>query len=499
MDDKRGSELGAIERHDIQGLAVHSFKAWRYGRYLLWHIGDGAAARGWLRARMAAGEITDACSAQAALPVCNVAFTHAGLEVLGLSGEALDTFDDAFVDGMSRPNRSRILGDIGPNDPSRWAWGGRGDGQKPVHVLQAVFATTPEALRAVMAAHVEAAEAAGMRLVAEPIEGRLDSDEREHFGFRDGVSQPKVRGFSRRADTGHPESRTGDDAPRDEPLRTGEILLGHRGERDYQRLEPSVSVAEDPDDVLPYKRARALFRPARDDEARKDLGRNGSYLVARQLAQDVAAFRDYAEQAARRLSRPGAPVTSEWVQAKMVGRWPSGAMLRPGDSGDPGPDPKRDGAERFADDPVGIGCPVGSHIRRSNPRDDMKAEVIAMHRIRRHGRLYGPRMAAGLQEEDGVDRGLFFVALNADIHGQFEFIQHTWLNNPYFEGRAGEVDPIAGYGLPGSNAHSVLEEGGLRCLRDIPRFVTVRGGAYFFLPSLTALRYLGSGMPAGER
>jgi len=164
-----------------------------------------------------------------------------------------------------------------------------------------------------------------------------------------------------------------------------------------------------------------------------------------------------------------------------------------------------------AEDPQGMACPIGSHVRRSNPRDGRRdegergdgdpvgtLEGTKRHRLLRRGRTYGPPHGPG--EASGTDRGLVFVALNADIERQFEFVQQHWINSPTFA-RPGEVDPLvgpnaapgSGEGLGGAGGCFTVPDPFVRRRYDgLPRFVEVRGGEYFFLPGLAALRWLTS-------
>jgi deferrochelatase/peroxidase EfeB len=179
----------------------------------------------------------------------------------------------------------------------------------------------------------------------------------------------------------------------------------------------------------------------------------------------------------------------------MVGRWPSGAPLALAPDAD---DPKLATANDFAyhaDDERGARCPVGSHIRRSNPRDsldpdpgsDRSFEINRRHRLLRRGREYGPPLPLeqALHGDDAAERGLHFICLNANIARQFEFVNHTWLNNPKFGELYDDADPFFAPGC------FTIPTGGVReRVTHVPRFVTVQGGAYFFLPGLAALRSL---------
>jgi deferrochelatase/peroxidase EfeB len=143
-----------------------------------------------------------------------------------------------------------------------------------------------------------------------------------------------------------------------------------------------------------------------------------------------------------------------------------------------------------------MACPIGAHIRRANPRDaigsdpDVALKLSKMHRIIRRGRPYGARR--GEQDETtgkGSRRGTAFIALNADIAGQFEMIQHSWLNNPQFGGLPVGTDPISHVAHDGDEL--VIQQRPFNLHIEKPRpFVTVRGGAYFFLPGINAIRTL---------
>jgi deferrochelatase/peroxidase EfeB len=154
-------------------------------------------------------------------------------------------------------------------------------------------------------------------------------------------------------------------------------------------------------------------------------------------------------------------------------------------------------------DPDGYACPIGAHIRRANPRDARLADPIESiisvnrHRIIRRGMPYGERLPEGVYEDDGVDRGLLFFLVNTDIARQFEFIQNAWLNDPKFNSLYNDRDPIVGSNKdpmrtddPGPWNMTVQAQPVRRSLTDIPRFVWVKGGAYFFLPSISALSFL---------
>jgi deferrochelatase/peroxidase EfeB len=198
-----------------------------------------------------------------------------------------------------------------------------------------------------------------------------------------------------------------------------------------------------------------------------------------------------------------------------VGRWPSGAPLVTSPDRDEAGLANDNDFLYFASDPHGLKCPIGSHVRRSHPRDaldpepgsERSIEVGKRHRILRRGRTYGPPVVDSLEALAGgvrptsdplttVERGLHFICVNTQIGRQFEFVQHTWVNNPKFDGLYEDDDPLVGsrgsaHGLPGGT-FTVQREPVRTRVTGMPRFVQVRGGGYFFLPGLRAIRFLAS-------
>ena len=335
-----------------------------------------------------------------------------------------------------------------------------------------------------------------------------DLDGIEPFGFADGISQPQID-WERQRDPTRPQIDYSN------VVALGEFLLGYPNEYNKYTDRPLL----DPD------AASADLLPAEDAPEKKDLGRNGTYLVMRDLQQDVRGFWQFVGQ-----QTAGDAAAGEKLAAAMVGRTRAGDPLVPIQQEPiPGigsqPDEVRQNQFTFAQDPTGSACPFGAHIRRANPRntdfpgrptsllqrlitmlgfgpkgfrDDLMSSV-RFHRILRRGREYGP----GLLPEDALtpappnepERGLHFICLNANISRQFEFLQNAWIMNTKFSGLTGESDPLLGTraeipGCPVTADFNQPRDGRLRHrVSGLPQFVTVRGGAYFFLPSLRALRY----------
>jgi Dyp-type peroxidase family len=214
------------------------------------------------------------------------------------------------------------------------------------------------------------------------------------------------------------------------------------------------------------------------------------------LAQRVAPFWQFLDKACG-ANGAGGKAAREALGAKFVGRWMSGAPLVLSPKEDNDTLKNENNFAYYANDPQGLACPIGSHVRRSNPRDSLGSDPTTAvnsanrHRILRRGRSYGKR-AADPMVEDGLERGLHFICLNSDIERQFEFVQQTWINNPVFSGLDGEVDPLVGNLSKGDSIFTVQATPLRRRVPGLSRFVVMKGGAYFFLPGLRALKYLGS-------
>ncbi len=460
--------MAQLERQDIQGLVMSGHAKMHRAAYLLLRIGDRASARAWLADL--ASRLTASTGSEEERSI-HVALTCQGLRALGVTEDDMTSFPPAFREGMAAANRTRILGDTGPSSPEGWAWGGPNGAE--VHILLLLFATDDSTFEAVEADERGQAAAHGLvvveRLIPEPLPGPQSAGKfgLEHFGFADGMSQPVIRGSGQETDI------SGADATRN-VIAPGEFVLGYPNGYDKQTPWPRLSGVP----------GGATF------------GRNGTYLVFRQLEQDVAGFRRFLRDNAVATPACTAAAAQGLLGAKLVGRWPSGApLVKSGHRDDP--DLGTDNSFGYAAwDPDGDRCPLGSHIRRTNPRDSLRPdaaralELANLHRILRRGRVYGPGLAEGAEDDDGQARGLFFLCLNANIERQFEFIQHTWCNNPKFAQRYDEMDPlIANQPTAGGNL-TVQQQPVRRRLAGIPSFVTTRGGAYFFLPGLTALLQL---------
>jgi Dyp-type peroxidase family len=485
--------LSAEARADIQGFITSAFAHLPSSAYLLARFGERAAARRWLQALRP--KLTPASTwrpgpdapKQKPLLTLNLAFTAAGLRALGLPENCLETFPTEFLEGMASADRARILGDTGESGASRWQFGG--PATHVIHALLIVCSPGPEA-RGLECGRIRSEAAAnGMEIVAEELGDRPPHD-KEPFGFRDGIAQPQIKGIKGAG------------------VNTGEFILGYENEYGYHPVSPWLDPADDPLGLLPDS-----ANPY--SAGRRDLGLNGTFIVYRKLEQDVAGFWRFMEaESIRRLGRSD-PRFMIWLAAKMVGRWPGGAPLALAPDRD---DPGLGAMDQFlyADsDPRGLGCPFGAHIRRVNPRDQLRPagpeeslHMTARHRILRRGKPFGPALfdltrldrpddGEGISvlrdlRNDGLPRGLHFLCVNASIKSQFEFIQQAWANNPHFNGLTANPDPLIGNSGEETPAGSMWIPRSDLDLRtaSLPRFVTVRGGGYFFMPGLRTLAYL---------
>jgi Dyp-type peroxidase family len=469
---------------DVQGIIVRGYGQLHDACYVLLEVADAVAARRWLGGL----PVTDGRSDPADRAL-NVAFTYPGLAALKLDGSVLELFSLEFREGMVSPHRSHILGDHGESDPERWAWGAPHN--RPVHVLLLLYASTDAALADY---HREVAlgfEAAGVREIA-TLDANLlrgeDGCSKEHFGFCDALSQPFIAGLEKPA----PEAAT---------VETGEFILGYPNEYGKLTERPLVPRERDP--------GRILFEDV-EGSGRGDLGRNGTYLVFRQLSQNVHAFWSFQQEHAG--AGPGPATVDEQIRlaSKMVGRWPSGAPLLLA----PDRDRPELGTENdflyHREDPQGYRCPIGSHVRRTNPRDSLEPDpgskgsiaINKRHQLLRRGRAYGTPAAPSLNPRDLLaadpsgERGLHFICVGANVSRQFEFVQHSWANNAKFAGLYEDADPLIGDRDPRQKGKlgSFTEQARpvRRRVTGIPEFVTVRGGSYFFLPGLRAVHFLAS-------
>jgi Dyp-type peroxidase family len=467
-----------LQLADIQGIVISGYGHLRFSSYHFLRFTDVAKAREWLAAIVQKVTTSDwGKDGKPSKPktTLNIAFTNQGLQFLGLPQDSLKTFPQEFCEGMCEQHRSRRLGDNGASDPTHWAFGGP---TNEIHALLILEAGTAIELSAHCGFQSANYKEKAVAEAASTVTGEMPEDSREHFGFRDSISQPTIAGAP-----GHAASDT-------DAIRPGEFILGYLNE--YGVLPPALTVPAtiDPTKCLPAYEA---------DEKSSDVGRNGSFLVLRKIYQDVAAFNRFIA------SLSDDSHEQAWFSAKLVGRWQSGAPLVLSPNTDDDPELyKRNKFGYMASDPSGFACPLGAHIRRTNPRDslepdpDQSIRTVRRHRLLRRGVPFGPRWTQS-DETTGekADRGLLFICINADIQRQFEFVQQTWINDTKFNGLYSERDPLVGdnpesgeVADPNDGMMTIQGEPVRRRLRGLQRFVRLQGGGYFFLPSIAALRFL---------
>ena len=498
MDDKE-TTAPPVHYNDVQGLVRFGYGTLTEACFLLLTISDPQAARSWLSTApfATAEELSE--PPRTAL---QVAFTCEGLQALGVEKSVMAGFSDEFLSGMAgQESRSRRLGDIGANSPQNWKWGAPG---KVPHVLVMLYAQAGrlEAFKETISD--PAWDAAFQVLECLPTSNLQGT---EPFGFKDGISQPTL-------DWKRQRMPKGDQIEYGNLLSLGEFLLGYPNEYSKYTNRPLLSDGTPASRVLPF---------AEDARDKRDLGRNGTYLVFRQLQQDVRGFWRFLD------SQSGSDEQErQKLAASMVGRKANGDPLLPLSSqAIEGIDPKTGSQNQFTydSDSGGVRCPFGAHIRRGNPRNadlpagstgffrralhtlgfgdsKFRGDFIAstrFHRVLRRGREYGPPLTAEQAIADGPDtgeHGIHFICIAANILRQFEFVQNAWIMGTKFDALTEESDPLLGnrepiQGCRFTNTFSIARENGPRKrIMDLPQFVTVCGGAYFFLPSLSALRYL---------
>lgn len=470
-----------LEINDIQGLVIRGYSNLPAADFLILSITDGAAAKKWL------ADIQKDITAGHQKPkdiAVHIAFSFEGLKQLGLDRAALNSFPMELEDGMTTRHKQQFLGDFGNSAPDNWEWGGRSN--EPVHILLMIYAKDAETLDARTQAYLAQVPQSGLKLLTH-LGTTVLYERKEHFGFRDGISQPTIKGLS----------RSDSDENCVEP---GEFILGYKNGYDQFTPSPYVAPAADPKNLLPKSSVNGM----------RDLGKNGTYIVFRQMKQDVSLFWKYMDKATQNTDGSTNEPAMIKLAAQMVGRWPNGTPIVVCPDGER-PHMEDDNNFDFRNsDPHGLKCPFASHIRRSNPKDSLDTDrktsisVSNKHRILRRGRSYGPPIAETLKPIDCLnatkcddDRGLHFICLGADIGRQFEFVQNAWINNPKFNGLYEERDAITGNHHnpqdPRTTGTFAVQHPGLRVrYTDIPEFVTIRGGAYFFMPGIKALQYLSS-------
>lgn len=503
-----------LESNQIQSIVFGGLGFLPFGALLLLDLADDrAAVRRWLCRTLPEVAFDDGRRFKHRA-VLTLALGPGALIKAGLPADAVASFPQAYLDGMTGPGRSRILGDHPHDEASRWSW----KTDAPYDVALLVYGPDENSVDEMKERVAQEAALAGHRIQLAMLLDQIPDamrDRKEPFGFVDGISQPVIRGTYRGL-------RNADAIHLVEP---GEFILGYPDNRGNRPPGPSLKAMDDPGNMLPVRCDGEGGFGRNVVDAPREIGRNGSFLVIRQLEQDTDAFGAYCRQQAEALQRRlGYPyqITEEFIAAKLIGRWRNGSSLvrnpynayspeanRPtrrsptqaAGAGIPPPasSPATAAGEDAADaedretqdndylfgteDPQGLRCPFGAHVRRANPRDSFtpgsqdQIDISNRHRILRIGRSYGR----------DHKRGLMFMCLNGDIERQFEFVQQTWLGSETFHGLSGERDPLTGNRPDGFTIPS--RDGPMR-LTAMSCFVIPRGGGYFFVPGKRLLQYL---------
>lgn len=466
-----------VDRADVQANVLRGLRA-RHALYIAWRFtsGDGAAA---LLSEMLTGDngcpmiANDADWSDAAgRPDCAVTMglTYSGLKLLGIDEADRNVFETLHPDFFNGPDDVEVAqehGDTGPSDPAFWVLGGSHRADMVVTLL----ADADEALNDAAARLQARAQAHGMNLVLPPWRANeLVGDDgllRVHFGYVDGIAQPRL------AIQGGPAGEP-DRQPR---AGVGEFLLG----RNY----PNV-----------FGGANSL------GELSPALADNATFAALRIMEQDVVAFEALLDKASQQHK-----ADREWLAAKLMGRWRDGtplslAPLAPV-SDDPAA-PRNDfdylpRANRLdsADDAAGLRCPVGAHVRRVNPRSARVAGRPQSRRLIRRGMPYGPAYDPA-RGDDGQPRGLVGVFICADLARQFAFILREWTQGDQAtHGIRGQQDPITGAqtdlrdGHPVNGQYRIPMPGGRPdIVIDMPRLVKTVGSVYLFMPGMGGVRHL---------
>lgn len=517
-----------------QGLVVTGFGSLPRGRALFLALGDPDTpwphGGRWLTELNRSVPITSAePPREDAVPrqdehAASLAFTWTGLQRMGLHETALASFSRPFREGMTQVDRLRRLDDrrggqwrptVIPGGPQWSANTPATTPSRPAAAFDVARSSDDEVVRTPITVHAVLFLYARDEAFAQSLEQRvtgalsgygiqvvvrrelmLDAAQnglvREFFGYADGLSQPVPYDATGTVTHGGQKVLEPD---RIHGVPLGDFLMGYvnsHGEKAPGPVVPGdVGGAADP------RPLQAQLEPSDEAQGFFDLGLNGSYLVVRELEQDVAAFWQnmHDNAVAMQAHAPGGSghITATWLADRVVGRDQNGNLLCPGGTRTPKAGMPDNDFLFGDDDPHGVGCPLGSHIRRANPRDTLAPSTKERwhlvksannHRILRRGRKFGPKVEDPWVA-DGKHRGLLFACLNTDIARQFEFVQQTWLLNSDFATLNGELDPLIGPG-----GRMTIPEQRLRRTAHIETFVKMAGGEYFFLPSLPALRYL---------
>ena len=451
-----------LELDEIQGNILAGFKSDFAGFLLFTLSGEAQMARAWLADVIADVSTTDEVqtfndlfrlrrSLGEELPQAswmNLALTQSGLRALGVGETDLDQMPQEFQQGMRA--RAELIGDTGNNAPESWP---NGLGSASIHALMIIAADDAGERNAKVVEYVRRARAHGATCVlSQSGRKRRDMPGYEHFGYRDGISQPAVAGF--------------DGPPKPGQVQPGEFVLGYPREPETGNAPAVVESDSNPSWLA-----------------------NGSFLVFRRLRQDVRAFDEFVRDAA------GDPANEELFRAKVVGRYRSGApLMSPGNASE---DQTVAGAGAaaadpndftYGGDPSGDVVPRAAHIRKTYPRDQpLPGDNAQRRRILRRGIPFGEPYAstAPADSHNGAtaERGLCFVCYQRSIADQFEHVQREWMNTDSYPEANDGIDPVSA-----AEANRYWRMSAADTPIELATWVWTTAGEYFFAPSIAAMK-----------
>jgi Dyp-type peroxidase family len=448
--DRLGGDLPrgpvTVELDDIQATVLRYRPEPYYGTHVMLHVEDGQAGREFLQ-RLTPHVDSAAEWWQAGEAWISVAISYTGLVALGVPEDSLQSFPEAFRVGMAA--RAEQLRDYGPNDPKHWE---TPFGTGEIHLAVSVFSDSEETWHRTMEmAQQQYQEFSGITVLMAQDFGGQPGD-RNSLGYKDSIGQPAIEGSGVEPLPGQGR-----------PIKPGEFILGYPGEAGVPLPMPRPDV----------------------------LGRNGTFVGLRKYQSRVGTFNRFLHQHARTEQE------RELLAAKLVGRWRSGAPLTLAPTHDDpalGADPLRNNDFTYAGDPHGSQVPLGSHMRRMNPRDTKLALLsdVNVHRIIRRNTTYGAPYDpnATSAQDDDIARGIHFIFISAKAMATMEFLQQEWINNGNFMNLGNERDPNVGL-QEDAATFTIPQHPVRRRIHDIRTFNVLRGGEYFFMPSLSALRWIG--------
>jgi Dyp-type peroxidase family len=446
VENDRSTPAPTLDLNEIQATILRPRPAPYFGTHVLLRVNEPSAGRAFLR-RLTPHVDSAANWWSAVTPWLAVGISYAGLEALGVPRDSLQSFPEAFREGMAA--RARHLGDEGVNDPKNWD---QPYGKSDVHIGVSAFSDSEEDRRRILGIARELLEGfSGVSLLAMQDFGAQPGD-LNSLGYKDGIDQPAIEGSG--VDPLPGQGR---------PIKAGEFILGYPGESGVPLPMPQPDI----------------------------LGRNGTYVGFRKYQSRVGAFNRFLR------ANGSNEEERELLAAKLVGRWRSGAPLTLAPEVDNpaiGADPQRNNDFDYSHDERGRQVPFGCHIRRMNPRDTKLTRLtdVNIHRIIRRGTTYGPPYDRNALSEadDEVRRGAIFLFISARAMATIEFLQQEWINDGNFIGAGNERDPIVGLQEELEATFTIPKEPVRRRVHSIETFNVLRGGEYFFMPSLSALKWL---------